>query len=100
MYAIRSYYDQALVEENMSNLKSAFISKKVKTDVIYASKAFLTVAVCQLVDKMGLSLDVVSGGELYTAKIAGFPGEKIYMHGNNKTYSELELAIDYRNNFV
>ncbi len=87
--------DQALVEENMSNLKSAFISKKVKTDVIYASKAFLTVAVCQLVNKMGLSLDVVSGGELYTAKIAGFPGEKIYMHGNNKTYSELELAIDY-----
>ncbi len=87
--------DQSLIEENMSKLKSAFISKTVETDVIYASKAFLNVAACQLVNKMGLSLDVVSGGELYTAKSSGFPAEKIYMHGNNKTYSELEMAIDY-----
>ncbi|MGI6112833.1 MAG: diaminopimelate decarboxylase [Mahellales bacterium] len=61
--------------------------------VLYASKAFLTTAMCKIIEQEGLGLDVVSGGELYTAVSAGFPVEKIYMHGNNKTPEELELAI-------
>ena len=86
--------DQALLEENMAIFRDNFKSDKFKTEVIYASKAFLAVAMAQLVNRNGLSMDVVSGGELFTAIKAGFPMEKLYFHGNNKTYDELELAID------
>jgi diaminopimelate decarboxylase len=61
--------------------------------VYYAAKAFLSKAVCRLVDQAGLGLDVASGGELYTGLAAGFPAERMVMHGNNKQDSELETAI-------
>jgi len=61
--------------------------------ILYASKAWNCLAVCALVADEGLGLDVVSGGELYTALEAGVPADTIYMHGNNKAVSELELAI-------
>ena len=86
--------DQTLLEENMAIFRDNFKSDKFKTEVIYASKAFLAVAMAQLVNRNGLSMDVVSGGELFTVIKAGFPMEKLYFHGNNKTYDELELAID------
>lgn len=63
--------------------------------VLYASKAFCTMAVCKIVQQEGLGLDVVSGGELYTAIKAGFPMEKIYFHGNNKTPEEIAMGIEY-----
>lgn len=62
--------------------------------VLYASKAFTCKYMCKLVAEEGLGIDVVSGGELYTALKAGFPAEKIYFHGNNKTNDEIRLAID------
>ncbi|MFO7245830.1 MAG: diaminopimelate decarboxylase [Thermaerobacter sp.] len=62
--------------------------------VIYAGKALCTVAVCQLMAEEGLGLDVVSGGELYTALAAGFPPERIVFHGNNKTEDELRRALE------
>lgn len=62
--------------------------------VLYASKALSTMAVCRIVDQEGLGLDVVSGGELYTALKAGFPMDRVYFHGNNKTLEEIEMAID------
>lgn len=62
--------------------------------VLYASKAYCTMAICKIVEQEGLGLDVVSGGELYTALKAGFPTSKIYFHGNNKTIAEIEMAID------
>lgn len=62
--------------------------------ILFASKAFMTTAMCKIIQSEGLGLDVVSGGELYTALQAGFPTEKIYMHGNNKTNAELKMAID------
>jgi diaminopimelate decarboxylase len=62
--------------------------------VLYASKAFCTLYMCKIVEQEGLGLDVVSGGELYTALKAKFPVEKIYFHGNNKTYDELQLAVE------
>lgn len=62
--------------------------------VLYAAKSLFTLAVCRLVDEEDLSLDVVSGGELYTALKAGFPPEKIYFHGNNKSYEELKMALE------
>lgn len=60
---------------------------------IYASKAWNCLAVCALVKREGLGIDVVSGGELYTALQAGFEPEKIYFHGNNKSREELSQAV-------
>jgi diaminopimelate decarboxylase len=62
-------------------------------EVVYASKAWNCMAVCAIAASEGLAIDVVSGGELYTASVAGVPGEKLYFHGNNKSRDELQLAI-------
>jgi diaminopimelate decarboxylase len=62
--------------------------------VFYAGKAFLCTAVCELVDALGLGLDVCSGGELMTALAARFPPERILFHGNNKSQDELVMARD------
>ncbi len=61
--------------------------------VSYASKAFSAKYVYKIINEEGLSVDVVSGGELYTALSAEFPASRISFHGNNKTESEIELAI-------
>jgi diaminopimelate decarboxylase len=62
--------------------------------VIYASKALNCKAVCKIIDSEGLGIDVVSGGELFTALSVGFPKEKIIFHGNNKAKDELKMAIE------
>lgn len=62
---------------------------------LYASKAFCCKAICNIVREEGLGLDVVSGGELYTAQSVGFPAKRIYFHGNNKTPEELLEALRY-----
>lgn len=61
--------------------------------VLYASKAWSCLSVCAIANSEGLGIDVVSGGELHTAILAGVKGEKLYLHGNNKSVSELNLAI-------
>ena len=63
--------------------------------VIYASKALNCKALCSLVNKEGLGIDVVSAGELHTALSVGFPSSKIIFHGNNKSKDELNMAIDH-----
>ncbi len=78
-----------------SELKEMFLDKYEGTRVAYASKAFLTLAMCKIIEREGFSLDVVSGGELYTAMQAGFPASRIELHGNNKTYEELDMALKY-----
>ncbi|NET42144.1 diaminopimelate decarboxylase [Okeania sp. SIO2B3] len=62
--------------------------------VLYASKAWSCLAVCAICGSEGLGIDVVSGGELYTAIQAGINPEKIYLHGNNKSLAELSLAVE------
>lgn len=62
--------------------------------VHYASKAFCTKYMYKILFEENLSADVVSGGELYTAISAGFPAEKISFHGNNKTVSEINYALE------
>lgn len=64
-------------------------------DIYYAGKAFLCTAVAQWVAQEGLFLDVCSGGELAVAQRAGFPAERIGMHGNNKSVAEIEAALRY-----
>ncbi|GER66072.1 diaminopimelate decarboxylase [Weizmannia acidilactici] len=87
-------YDVALIRQRARAFKEAFQNLGVKSRVAYASKAFSSIAMLQLANEEGLSLDVVSGGELYTAMAAGFPAEKIHFHGNNKSREELEMALD------
>ncbi len=86
-------YDVALIRERARNFKQTFEKLGVTAQVAYASKAFSSIAMIQLVAEEGLSLDVVSAGELYTALVAGFPKERIHFHGNNKSVEELEMAI-------
>ncbi len=62
--------------------------------VLYASKAFSCKAIYRIADEEKIGVDVVSGGELYTALQAGFPPERIYMHGNNKLDYEIGEALD------
>ncbi|MGN1078299.1 MAG: diaminopimelate decarboxylase [Candidatus Gallimonas sp.] len=62
--------------------------------VLYASKAFSCKAIYAIARSEGIGVDVVSGGELYTAIQAGFPAEKITMHGNNKLPAELKFAVE------
>ena len=64
-------------------------------DVYYAGKAFLCTAVARWIDEEGLGLDVCSGGELAVAVRAGFSGDRIGFHGNNKSVTEIEAALRY-----
>lgn len=82
-----------IIKEKCKEIRDSFISKYKNVKAAYASKAFLNLAMCKIVEREGLCLDVVSGGELYTAIHADFPMEKIFFHGNNKSRSELELAV-------
>ncbi|MBA2427777.1 MAG: diaminopimelate decarboxylase [Actinobacteria bacterium] len=82
--------DRATFEANAR----AFASVLGPSHIFYAGKALCCVAVCELVDGLGLGLDVCSGGELATALAAGFPPERILFHGNNKSVEELERARD------
>jgi diaminopimelate decarboxylase len=64
--------------------------------VYYAAKAFLTTTIARWVTEEGLGIDVASGGELAVALRAGVPGERLLMHGNNKSMAEIEAAVEAR----
>ena len=85
--------DEQLLLDNCRGYVNAFKVKEENNRVAFAGKAFLTMEMCRLINKEGLYLDVVSGGELFTAYKAGFPMDKIYFHGNNKTADEIEFGI-------
>ena len=87
--------DEKLLRDTCKNYYNSFKCNE-NNRVAFAGKAFLTLEMCRLIHEEGLNLDVVSGGELYTAYKAGFPMEKIYFHGNNKTIDEIELGIEKR----
>lgn len=61
---------------------------------LYASKALCCMEMCRIANQEGLGLDVVSGGEIYTALKAGFPAERMHFHGNNKSVEEIEMAVE------
>ncbi|MGE6229328.1 diaminopimelate decarboxylase [Paenibacillus chitinolyticus] len=86
--------DEALVRRRCREFVDAFQASGLKFQVAYASKAFCVMAMCRIIAEEGLSLDVVSDGELFTALQAGFPPERIHFHGNNKTPAEIEMALD------
>jgi diaminopimelate decarboxylase len=85
--------DEELIRKNCREYRESFGKLYDKIKVAYAGKAFLNLAMCRIVDEEGLFLDVVSGGELYTALKAGYPAERIIFHGNNKTVDEHIMAL-------
>lgn len=87
-------FDEELIRNNCREYVNYFKVNENKNKVAYAGKAFLPIYMCKLINEENLCLDVVSGGELYTAYKAGFPMENILFHGNNKTIDEIKLGID------
>lgn len=86
--------EKAIIQR-FNELKKCFMNKYSNTKVAYAAKAFCTMAMFKLCEREGIGIDVVSGGELYTAIKAGFPPEGIEFNGNNKLRDEIEMAVDY-----
>lgn len=88
-------FDERYIRKMMGIYRDT-IAKKYDGNgmVLYASKAFSCQAIYRIADEEGIGVDVVSGGELYTALKAGFPAERIYMHGNNKLDYEIGEALD------
>ncbi|NLL82128.1 MAG: diaminopimelate decarboxylase [Tissierellia bacterium] len=85
-----------IIMDRINEIKDSFVNKYENVEAYYASKAFLTKEMARIIKREGLGLDVVSGGELYTAKSVDFPMEKIMFHGNNKTLEEIEMALKYK----
>lgn len=88
-------YDISIVRNNCRAFIETFEALDINYQVAYASKAFSSIAMLQVMKQEKLSLDVVSEGELYTAIQAEFPVERIHLHGNNKSKAELAMAVDY-----
>ncbi len=87
--------DETCFRQNCRHYYRAF-TEQHDGIVIYAGKTLLTLAVCHMIAQEGLSLDVVSGGELHTAWKAHFPMDRVYFHGNNKSEPELRMALDLK----
>lgn len=86
--------DEETFKQNANSYINSFNKHYHNVLVLYAAKAFSCTAIFKLVTNLGLGLDVVSSGELYTALQANVNKEKIYFHGNNKTLEEINMAID------
>lgn len=89
---VMSYSD---IEKRLNELKRDFTDKYEGARIAYASKAFCTVGMYEILKRAGACIDVVSGGELYTAEKAGFPAERVEFNGNNKLPSEIDQAVRY-----
>ena len=88
-------FDEAYIRKMMRVYRDTLNSKYDGNGmVLYASKAFSCKAIYRIADEEKIGVDVVSGGELYTALQAGFPASKIYFHGNNKLTYEIGEALD------
>lgn len=86
-------YDVSLVRNQIQAFQNEFVQRKIKGVVSYASKAFSSKAIYQVVNSENAHADVVSGGEIATAIAAGFPTKNLSFHGNNKSLSELNYAV-------
>lgn len=87
-------YDVTKIRQTFRDLHATFEAAQVDYVISYASKAFATIAMYQVAKQEYAHIDVVSGGELYTAMQANFPMANVSFHGNNKSYDELVMAVD------
>lgn len=88
-------FDEQTLRNNCKSFLEGFRKYHKNTDVIYACKAFVNGPLAKLLNEENLGLDIVSGGELAIANSVGFPPNKVYFHGNNKSNDELQEAIDF-----
>ncbi|MBN1863235.1 MAG: diaminopimelate decarboxylase [Dehalococcoidales bacterium] len=88
-------FDELSLRSKCAEFKTEFAKLYPDTMVIYAAKAFINTALARLFNEERVGLDVVSAGELYIAREAGFPLDKVYFHGNNKSAEELKLALEW-----
>lgn len=88
-------YDEAYMRHQMRRFHNVLSLKDIPYSVSYASKAFSTLGMIQILEEENMELDVVSIGELYTALKAGFEPEDIHFHGNNKTPEEISYALNH-----
>ena len=89
-------FDEFSLRSKCAEFKAEFGQRYRDTMVIYACKAFINKALALILREEGLGLDVVSGGELSIVQSVGFPLDKVYFHGNNKSAEELMLALKWR----
>ena len=87
-------YDEARIINQAQSALDNFKSDMFETEVAFASKAFSSIYLFKLLSRMGLGLDVVSGGELYGAMQAEVDMSKVYFHGNNKGDEEMTMALE------
>ena len=87
-------YDEATIRSITKSYKDAF-KNYPNIQMMFASKSFMTKAMCKIMQQEGFGLDLCSGGEIYTAYSSGFDMTKTLFNGNNKSYEELSSAIDY-----
>lgn len=85
-------FDEADLRRRASDYRTAYVNAGARM-VYYAAKAFLATTIARWVTEEGLGIDVASGGELEVALRAGVPGERLLMHGNNKSMAEIEAAV-------
>ncbi len=90
--------DIATIKKQCRDYMKFFRFPDLQCEVIYASKAFCTLPMCQLAKSEGLSIDVSTGGELYIALKSGFSADKIFFHGNNKSESEMQFGLENKVN--
>lgn len=89
-------YDEGALRATARAYREAFTANAADSEVVYASKAYFGLAMLKLALEEGLSVDVASGGELHAALAAGFPPDRIHMHGNNKDAREVGELLDAR----
>ncbi len=86
-------FDETLLRANAREYRAGIEQWPGGGEVVYASKAYYGLGMLRLAHEEGLSVDVASGGELYAALAAGFPGDRIHLHGNNKSAHEIDEAL-------
>lgn len=90
LYVVSENY----IKERCKEVREDFLNKYPNTKAVYASKAFLTLEMARIVQREELGMDVVSGGELFTAIKAEVDMSTVIFHGNNKSIDEIKMAID------
>ncbi|MSP78056.1 MAG: diaminopimelate decarboxylase [Dehalococcoidia bacterium] len=88
-------FDEDTLRAQCRDFVKGFGAHYPKVKVLFAAKAYVNPALAKIVQEEGLGMDIVSGGELAVARVAAFPPERLYFHGNNKQARELDDALAY-----
>jgi len=89
-------FDEFNIRSMCREFKDEFGKRYADSTVVYACKAFINKTLLLILNEEGLGLDVVSEGELGTAQSVGFPLDRVYFHGNNKSPEEIRLGLKWR----